>query len=251
MSKSLDFVDCHGHALHFPWSQHTPAHVTYPNIGVSFPGQKFQDMAAAPDWPELSMVIEVKPEKEGDPFVNEGYKHGKALVQIAVDARNLLHSRGHLAVFVLGVYNDVVRILRFDRASAVVSQPIRLTATEDLKILRCFFWRFVNPCEGSSVVGCDPTSNCLNAEDISWLKGRLALANFDTNGVAFDRARRVEVHDRSLSSDPKPYFAFQVIDVNSHLFSRATTTWLGILDTRRVIRGRVVDGPVSASDLRL
>ncbi|TBU56638.1 hypothetical protein BD310DRAFT_604670 [Dichomitus squalens] len=255
--KRLSFFDCHTQFQRFPYADFaTNHHKSYPDIAVSFPGQVLDAETSHPDWSRFSMIVELKAENE-DPFRGKGLQYCKTLVQLAVNARNLLHAHSLLAAFVVGVYGNMVRIARFDHAGAIFSQPLSLRVVDDLRIIQRFFWNFVHPNDGETVVGCDPTVRRLTPDDEEWLKHRLELAGVSSEGLWFSEARRAEVvNDDALGNadGSAAYILYKALDVNGRLFSRATTVWLGIRDTRSLANGRLVDPPVdsiSAEDLKV
>ncbi|KAI1788690.1 hypothetical protein LXA43DRAFT_1024688 [Ganoderma leucocontextum] len=256
--KCPSFIDSHSYVQHFPFSAFAHNHHdTLPDLAVSFPGQRL-DAKTHPRFPDLAMIMEAKSKRKDNPFKARGLKHCKTLVQLAVNARNLMHAHGLTCAFVLGIYGNLLRICRFDHSGAVVSQPINLKDAEGLKVVQQFFWHFVHPTEDVPFVGWDPTVKKLTSEDQAWLKDRLDITNFDTEGVTmFPEARWAEVYDDNPGGrsavEPRAYILFKAIDVNGRLFSRATTVWYAIRDTRISLDGRLVDPPggVSADDLKV
>lgn len=208
-----------------------------------------------PTWSFFSMVIEAKGTASEDPFKGgNGLVHADALAQLAVSARSIMFAHGLLAMFVLGIYGDVVRIARFDHACAVASPSFALKTAEGLAAIQKFFWHFVHPWEGA-VVGADPTLRKLTDADKVWLKKSLGekaksrLADVELNEgrwtKVWDEVKPGKVEPESgegesgegescegESGDWKAFFLFKLLDVNSRLFSRATMVWLGIEDTR-------------------
>ncbi len=237
----------------FPFSAFAKNHhSTYPDIAVSFPGETL-DEYESPDWFGFSSIMEAKSETKDDPFKKRGLKHCKTLVQLAVNARNLMHAHGLTCTFVFGIYGEVIRICRFDHSGAVICTPLSLKKLADLKIVQQFFWNFVHPVEGRSFVGWDPTVQRLDKDDNEWLLARLTLAGINTTDIVLHEARSIQVFDGEGQGgrDSQTYIAFKVLDVNGRLFSRATTVWHGIRDTRRRLGRRVVDPQPSADDLRV
>ncbi|KAI0824456.1 hypothetical protein BC628DRAFT_1322948 [Trametes gibbosa] len=231
----------------FPFSDFAHRHhKSKPDLAVSWPGDVLPSdrKIESPHCRQFSMAIEVKALNTDDPFVK--YKNGRRtlsntradkLVQLAVNARNLLFAHGLLAAFTLGIYGEVVRIVRFDHACAVASPPMNIKTLEGLRAIQEFFWRFVHPWEGGpgTVVGADPTVRHLTAEDKAWLKTRIgAEAGSPFGKVHFEEARWVQVWDSEDNSpaEPKAYILFKVVDVNARLFSRSTMVWKCIEDTR-------------------
>ncbi|KAM5544098.1 hypothetical protein V8D89_002284 [Ganoderma adspersum] len=255
--KRPSFIDSHDNALHFPFSAFVHKHHdTFSDLAVSFPGKHLAEEIHL-KLSSISMIMMAKAERDDDPFKHR-LKHCKTLVQLAVHARNLMLAHGLACAFVLGIYGDVLRICRFDHSGAVVSQPINIKDIEGVTIVQQFFWHFVHPAEDVPFVGWDPTIRKLTSEDQTWMKARLDLANFDIAGViAWTEARRAEVYDDNAGDgpvEPQAYVLFKAVDVNGRLFSRATTVWYGICDTRISVDDRhLVDAPgaVSADDLRV
>ncbi|EJF59133.1 hypothetical protein DICSQDRAFT_128435 [Dichomitus squalens LYAD-421 SS1] len=255
--KRLSFFDCHTQSQRFPYADFASNHhKSYPDIAVSFPGQILDAETSHLDWPRFSMIVELKAENE-DPFCGKGLQYCGTLVQLAVNARNLLHAHSLLAAFVIGVYGDMVRIARFDHAGAIFSQSLSLRVVDDLRIIQRFFWNFAHPNDGETVVGCDPTVRRLTPDDEEWLKHRLELAGVSTEGLLSSEARRAEVFNDDVSGNAgvsAAYILFKALDVNDRLFSRATTVWLGICDTRSLVNGRLVDlsvDSIPAEDLKV
>ncbi len=245
-SKKLTFFPNHREKLAFPFKafEHNH-HDTFPDLAVSFPGQPLNRA----DWKGISAFIEVKASVSDDPFRKDGDKHCRTLVQMAVDARGLIVTHGLLAAFVLGIYGDTARIVRYDHSSVVASPAISLRRNPDT--LRNFFWRFVHPIVGTTIVGSDPTTRYLTSHEIDWIEDRLQHAGKDPLKEP-DRCRRIEVLSAN-GSPPQAYFLLQLIDINARLLSRATTVWLAMKDPRTLAEdGKLaplptVDGPEAAT----
>ncbi|PIL28127.1 hypothetical protein GSI_09778 [Ganoderma sinense ZZ0214-1] len=252
--KRPDFMDCDKIKQYFPFTAFAKNHhSTFPDVAISFPGKKLNP-GNSPDWFSFSGIMEAKAERHEDPFKKKGLKHCKTLVQLAVNARNLMHAHGLTCTFVLGIYGTVLRICRFDHSGAIICQPLRLQNVEDLKVIRQFFWNFVHPTEEGPFVGWDPTVRRLSPEDERWLQVRLkdAKVQVDTNKFPLSEARSLQIFDGEEESgrEPQTFIAFKILDVNGRLFSRATTVWHAIRDTRRLVDGRLIDRPCSA-DLKV
>lgn len=252
--KRPAFLDCLNHTQRFPFPAFAEKHHSaFPDIAVSFPGQTF-DGEKSPNWFHFSSIMKSKPEGKQDPFKKRRRTRCKALVELVVNARNLMLAHGLICAFVCGIYGDTMRICRFDHSGAVVCRPLRLKKLEDLPIVQQFFWNFVHPTEDVSFVGWDPTVRRLSADDERWLLARLAFAKVDTKALVPSEARSVQVFgsDSKGPREPQTFIAFHVLEANDRLFSRATTVWLGIRDTRRGAHGgQLVDPPPSADDLRV
>ncbi|KAI0706491.1 hypothetical protein C8Q76DRAFT_787036 [Earliella scabrosa] len=248
------FFDCHKYQQQFPFSAFAKKHsTTNISLGVTFPGKTLASLPESPDWSHMSMILEVKATREDDPFNMTGPTQCNTLLQLAINARCLMHAHGLLAGFVIVVYGDVFRIIRFDHSAAVACERLYLRNPAHLKILQHFLWNFVNPCEGGLTVGCDPTIRRLTDNDEAWLKERLTRIGAKADDLVMAEARWAEVHDDDGTGqeEHKAYIMLKALDVNGRLFSRATTVWLAVRDTRQWInRGHLVDDPQPA-DLKL
>ncbi|KAI0689320.1 hypothetical protein C8T65DRAFT_588766 [Cerioporus squamosus] len=253
-NKRLTFVEAHRWKQRFPFSAFASNHnKSFPDLAVTFPGFSWNpETTPKLNWTHFSMILEAKATPQDDPFEKDGLGHCKTLVQLAINARCLLHAHGLLATFVVGIYGDIIRIARFDHSCAVVSGRLFLKRASHLNLVQRFFWHFVNPNEPGHFVGWDPTVRRLTPPDIEWLKTRLDKVRFKEE-IVMSEARRVELlddEDLAPSVEPPAYILFKVLDVNGRLFSRATTVWLGIRDTRRWDNGLLVDDP-SPDDLKV
>ncbi|KAI0788300.1 hypothetical protein C8Q74DRAFT_1367047 [Fomes fomentarius] len=255
----LTFHATHDCMMSFPFDAFAENHhKSAPDIAVSFPGDtpSLEDIKSA-QWQRMSTVLEVKTTSAKDPFATgrKGNKHQRTAIQLARNARNLLLAHGSLAVIVLGIYGTTARIARFDHTSAVVSQPFDIKQQPHL--LQRFFWHFTHPCVGTSVVGCDPTCRKLSVDDEEWVKSQLRRSGMedsevDTRTTEFSKGRRVEVYNE-LDGSTTPYLLYQLIDVNARLFSRATTVWRALEDTRILDPdgdGTLIDNPTTDETVR-
>ncbi|RPD56991.1 hypothetical protein L227DRAFT_479948, partial [Lentinus tigrinus ALCF2SS1-6] len=253
-NKRLQFIDTHGTKHRFPFSAFAENHnISFPDLAVTFPG--LSTLPGKTNWIHYSMILEAKATRGDDPYGKNGHCHCKTLVQLAINARCLMHAHGLLATFIVGIYGDIIRIAKFDHSCAVVCEPLFLKDPHDLKLLQRFFWNFVNPIEQGPFVGWDPTVRRLTPKDEVWLKARLKKIGEEVDDLEsiLSESRRVEFLDENLAGVGKPsaYFLIKVLDVNSRLFSRATTAWLGVRDTRyKSRRGQFVDSPQS-DDMKL
>ena len=195
-------------------------------------------------WRKVSFGLEVKADRGQNPFSRTGGTHAKTAVQLARNGRNLMLANGALASFVVGIYSDIVLVVRFDHASAIVSPCFNIR--EEPHLLQRFMWHFTHPLVGDSVVGCDPTVRSLDSDDREWVAKQLCdagVANVDAELVEFHKGRRVEVPS-GPNGATTPYINFRLLDVNGRLFSRATCVWRTIEDTRiRGPDGKLVDDP--------
>ncbi|KAH9856223.1 hypothetical protein C2E23DRAFT_508120 [Lenzites betulinus] len=244
-------VDTHSTELAFPFGVLSDNHHhTFPDISVSFPGAP---SASVTSWQGISMVMEVKGDETEDPFPRDGEKHVNTVIQLAKSARSLLLAHGFLAAFVVGVYGKTIRLARFDSSCALVAPPISLRAGEGgAGLLKRFLWHFVHPAVGDTVVGCDPTVTRLDADDQEWIKMQLDLINAKNRTAHLaevDKGRRIEVYDQQTGKCI-PYLLYHLVDANGRLFSRATTVWRAIEDTRVWKDGRLVPNPNCTTAIR-
>ncbi|RPD69924.1 hypothetical protein L226DRAFT_493623, partial [Lentinus tigrinus ALCF2SS1-7] len=223
--KCLTFLDTSQNIIPFPIAPF--AHNdngSKPDISVSFPGKTLR----IGDWQQISMIIDAKSMSDQDPFPRQGTTHTDAIIPLAVSARNVMLAHGLLAVFVLGIYGDDVRIARFDHSCAVVSKPFSLK--KDHRLLRQFFWRFTHPINVNiPFVGWDPTVRKLSADLQATLKKRLEVTGLEVPSD-LSKARRVLVYKSETSNACKAYILFKLLDVNSCLFSRSTMVWVAVED---------------------
>ncbi|KAI0750213.1 hypothetical protein C8Q80DRAFT_1166669 [Daedaleopsis nitida] len=150
-----------------------------------------------------------------------------------------MHVHGFLFCFVIGVYGETVRIARFDHTCAIVSPPFNIKRRAD--ILQRFFWHFVHPIVEGPVVGSDPTVRRLNDDDKSWVKRCLKKRDDpDATDPHFDEnvrhGKRLLVQDEQTGAQSW-YVTYKLVDINARLFSRATTVWRAIEDTRVMGKG--------------
>ncbi|KAI9069755.1 hypothetical protein FKP32DRAFT_1753655 [Trametes sanguinea] len=238
--KRLDVVDTSGTDFSFPFDGFKDHHQkTSPDLSISFPGET----VTPGDWQTVSMVVEAKSTENEDPFVKDDdeSKHVGTVAQLAKNARNLLLAHGFLSTFVIGVYGRTLRLARFDHAFAVVAPPISLD-DDGAWLLKKFFWHFVHPIVGHRVVGSDPTVMPFSTDDCEWVKGQLSdlkPRNWKAHVGELAKGRRMEVYDQRTGRCV-PYLAYHLVDVNGRLFSRATTIWRVIEDTRVWKDGRLV-----------
>ncbi|KAI0762193.1 hypothetical protein BD413DRAFT_445226, partial [Trametes elegans] len=247
-SKRVKLFTTNRTVLPFPFKafeiQHHP---TSPDLSFTFPGKQ----ARPASWQDISMVIEAKATDNQDPFPRGGQTCAGTVEQLAKNARSLLLAHGALAVFVIGIYGETVRLARFDHSCAVISHPFLLKAKpkpDELsgeELLQKFLWHFVHPLVGGTVVGCDPTLKMLSLSDRQWLNLQLsksAYRDWVHHVAELDKARRVEVFDQETGRYV-PCILYGMIEVNGRLFSRASTVWHAIEDTRMWVNGRLVPDP--------
>lgn len=209
------------------------------SLCVSLPGRPFTHESGPTSWRDVSMIVETNMASSCDPFLMRYPDQYDGLVHMGANARNLMFANGLLAAFVVCFYNDTARIARFDHAGAVVTAPLELRSVVDMEILREFFWRFVHPWEGTPgrIVGFDSTMRLLTDEDRTWVEEQLGADVLA--GVDLREGRRVEVCGEG--EKPRGFVLFQIVAMTSSVFSRATTVWRAIEDTRGM--GAVQDGP--------
>ncbi|EIW57960.1 uncharacterized protein TRAVEDRAFT_125662 [Trametes versicolor FP-101664 SS1] len=226
--RKVSFSAGCGQALQAPFEilegSHHPQ--TTANIGVSLPGNTLKGPAER--WQQLSMAIAVEGSACCDPFDRDDLLC-HAVAHSAACARNLMLAHGLLVSFVLGVYGRTCRILRFDHTCGLVSEAFDYTRRPDL--LRRFFWNFVHPCLGDTVVGCDPTVHALVNADVIWAEKQLAAMKVTKAILIPQEGRRVDVYDDTDAST-RSFILLKPLSAERRLFSRATTVWLAIEDVR-------------------
>ncbi|KAI0373637.1 hypothetical protein BV20DRAFT_750961 [Pilatotrama ljubarskyi] len=247
--RKPSFGDIHGTPMSFPFDAYKDQNqCTRPDLVVSFPGQP---LPRTPDWQAISMVIEVQPYASDDPFACDVVVPC-TVVQLAQNARSLMLANGFLFAFTIGIYGSVVRLARFDRTCAIVSPPIDIKETGGPRLLQRFLWHFSHPVVGGTVVGCDPTVARLDGDGQAWVRRQLAKAkpkNWEKHLRELDKARRVEVYDQKTGRSV-PYILYHLLDVDEHVFCRATTVWRALEDTRVWKDGRLVDDPMRTARVK-
>ena len=247
----LTFANTHRTPLAFPFASFIDDHhQSDPDIVASFPGQDFKDplTVTTRHWRDVSLVFDVKRDASEDPFCNPLHRQDSNchIVKIARNGRNLLLAHGFVASFVIGIYGEYGRFIRFDHTCALVSR--RFSVQNNPEILQQFLWHFVHPIVGTTVVGCDPTIYPLEAADRAWVRHWLLRLQEDTE--SFDQdvldGRRMEVYDERTGI-ATPWIVYKALSVGARFFSRATMVWRAIEDTRvphvDIVGGRVVDPP--------
>ncbi|EIW58032.1 uncharacterized protein TRAVEDRAFT_106147, partial [Trametes versicolor FP-101664 SS1] len=259
--KRPSFADAHDVPLYFPFRAFANrSDFTIADIIVSLPGKVLDGGVS---WRDIAMVIETKCSDAEDPFsklspkpepdVNKsqpGVQKQKPVTkrsaqQLAKNARNILLAHGALAAFVIGIYGHTVRLARFDRTCALVSVPFRLDSDKGATRLQEFFWRFTHPLVGNTIAGCDPTVMALDDFSKEWIKQELRKArvlHWQKHTTHISEGRRIEVYDER-SRVCMPYLLYNMVSVSKGLFSRATTVWRAIEDTRIWKNGQLVPDP--------
>ncbi|KAI0788303.1 hypothetical protein C8Q74DRAFT_672811 [Fomes fomentarius] len=205
---------------------------TSPDISFSFPGDRRFDQRtlARHKWHKIAGIIDTKDTDTKDPFSKAGESHtSTTIIRMARNARTLMLTHGFLATFMLGIYGDVGRIVRFDRTCGIVSQPFNIRTQPEL--LHRFFWHWTHSRVGTTVVGADPTVRRLTADEEKWLSIQLERRSgpFERTFIQPDHYRRVEVYnerDNSMTA----YFAYKLVQGNARLLSRSTTVWKVVED---------------------
>ncbi|EPT02668.1 hypothetical protein FOMPIDRAFT_1105917, partial [Fomitopsis schrenkii] len=197
-------------------------HETMPDIVVTVPN--LPQLAPLQRWRNVALVFEVKAEASDDPMEKHSDEHEKTLIQLAKSARNIMLAQGRLFAFVVGIYGDMARIFRFDRAGAVCSPLFDYVLHPEY--LHGFLWRFVHPGGRDCVVlGDDPTTSLGSKRDRGYVR-RIAkeydpsYQHTEENQKAI---RRFTVTDED--DNKKEYLAYKLIFVNTRLCSRASMIW--------------------------
>ena len=229
-SNKLIFKN-HDHTeLKFPYklceSEH---HVTSPDIIASFPGVASFDDKHPDQWRNISFVVEAKLKESEDPMKSYSDAHEHTLVQLAKSARNLLVSHSRLFVFVIGVYGSLARIFRFDHAGAVCSRAFNYTNLDGSRIFYEFLWRFTHPLEKQSAfVGADPTVQLIPSGEHADVEAKLRDAGVSIHDVAEAAKAYRYITIGGTMGNAKKYLAYDLLFMNPHLISRATTIWEAI-----------------------
>ncbi|EPT00608.1 hypothetical protein FOMPIDRAFT_1049638 [Fomitopsis schrenkii] len=197
-------------------------HKTKPDIVVTVP--RLPRLAPLQRWRNVALVFEAKAEASDDPMEKHSEKHEKTLIQLAKSARNIMLAQGRLFAFAVGIYGDMARIFRFDRAGAVCSPLFDYFLHPEH--LHGLLWRFVHPGGKDCVVlGDDPTTSLGSKRDRGYVR-RIAK-EYDPSyqhTVENQKAiRRFTVTDEG--GNKKKYLAYKLIFVNSCLCSRASMIW--------------------------
>ncbi|KAH9915730.1 uncharacterized protein B0H18DRAFT_1215343 [Fomitopsis serialis] len=223
------FVNHNHNRITFPYalgaSEH---HVTRPDVIASFPGETSVS-PHADYWRNISFVVEVKLKESEDPMKSYSQEHEETLIQLAKSARNLLVSQSRLFVFVIGIYGRLARIFRFDHGGAVCSRAFNYTTLQGSRHLHEFLYRFTHPLhDDCRIVGSDPTVELVGSEEranvVSMLRN--AGVNHEDSDEASKAYRYITVSP-SKGQHVK-YLAYDLVFINPHLFSRATTVWEAI-----------------------
>ncbi|KAH9902362.1 hypothetical protein C8Q73DRAFT_633301 [Cubamyces lactineus] len=246
--KRLTFASTSNTAVYFPFDAFKGHHhPSRPDVSVSLPGKSIFPVC----WQNISTVLEVRAAETDDPFPYNGSTHERTVEQLAKSARCLLVAHGLLCAYVVGIYGRTIRIARFDRTCAIVSEPAQLQLNGAI-VLSKFYWHFTHPLVGCPISGADPTVLSLDLASQNWVKQQLANANaknWRSHTHELSKGRRVEVYDEK-TGQCRHYLLYQLVDVNARLFSRATTVWRAIEDTRIWKDGRLVSDPTCASPIK-
>ena len=161
-----------------------------------------------------------------------------------------MHAHGLLAAYVVGFYGDRARLVRFDRAAAAYTLPLELSRPDDVEILRRFFWNFAHSAYGGRTLGGDPSISRVDPErDWPWLKQRLAKIspNIRLERRFLKEARVGMVYGNDGKEER--YIMYRPLAACGRLFSRGTTVWLAVRDTR--LPGTWRPGPETLDDFRV
>ncbi|KAH9930100.1 uncharacterized protein B0H18DRAFT_1209596 [Fomitopsis serialis] len=214
-------------------------HYTMPDILMSFPGE--DDDTGGRTWQSISMVFEIKPGKHEDPFGDYGLKHGKlatgVLTQIAKSARNIMLTHGMLFVYIVGIYDSMARIYRFDHAAGVASQAFDIK--KDPWPLHELIWRFCHQRARAGglagapftdmVLGADPSLRRVTDEDIKLVDEECSRTGRDRLTEDEKEACRwmtvIRYNEDGLEVGATRYLLYRLRFLNPRLFSRSTMVW--------------------------
>ncbi|PFH46214.1 hypothetical protein AMATHDRAFT_70343 [Amanita thiersii Skay4041] len=201
-------------------------HKTRPDISGTYPGQ---NIPTEWSWDLCPIAVELKKDYRQDPIetdgrFKEGYKIDKTLAQIVKIGCNILAGTHACFSFVIGVYQNCVRIYRFDHATVVISPSLDFLTTD---ALFQFFHRLVHPSivdipDGTPstapvLLGLDRAIMTLSDQDKVWVKETL----ISCHGYLPERA------ESRAGSSRKVLASFSPLDTpyNKPLSEVATTTW--------------------------
>lgn len=174
-------------------------------------------------WRHIAFVFELKIDAADDPLIRHTPTHWKTLVQLVKGARNIMLLQGRLYAFVVGVYGDIARIFRFDRAGAICSPTFKYR--EKPRILHEFLWRLFHPKpSGCDIVGADPTVKLGTPDDRELVDKWATESDPEWGRTAATRkaCRRITIGEGDRETT---YLVYKLIFVNPGLFSRATMVW--------------------------
>ncbi|EPT03307.1 hypothetical protein FOMPIDRAFT_1116247 [Fomitopsis schrenkii] len=247
-SNKLVFKNHNHTRTKFPYKKyHSEDHITRPDVIASFPGES--DIDPHPDkWRNISLAVEAKLKESEDPMKSYSDEHELTLVQLAKSARNILVSQSRLFVFVVGIYGSLARIFRFDHAGAVCSRAFNYTASDGTpsRPMYEFLWRCTHPiAKGSSFVGDDPTVRCIKAGDHASIASKLRDKGIEIRDATETAKAYRYITVGGTNKDTKRYLAYELLFMNPHLISRATTVWKAIEVDER---GDPIGSPVVIKD---
>ncbi|GBE89316.1 hypothetical protein SCP_1503240 [Sparassis crispa] len=177
-NKPLEFRNTSRTDFHFPFARWDPQHhITRPDVVALVPNTS-PDSTELDKWRNVSLVFEVKAKESEDPVLSSSSsseEHARTRIQLAKNVRNLMFAHNNLYCFVVGIYEQIARIFRFDRVSAIASPPIPYR-TDPTK-LREFLWHFVHPAYGNGVNGMDKLSVRATGSCVHWTQDL-----FDSHG---------------------------------------------------------------------
>ena len=135
-------------------------------------------------------------------------------------------------MFAVGIHGPMARIYRFDRAGAICTEPF---AWQNQRggVLREFLWRLVHPIpDGCDIVGADPTVRLVTPRTQRGAKRRLEAAKVAIDNETMKACRWMTV--KGEDKKEKTYLVYELLFMNSRLFSRATMIWkaLELTDTK-------------------
>ncbi|EPT03319.1 hypothetical protein FOMPIDRAFT_1046874 [Fomitopsis schrenkii] len=213
----------------FPYKKyHSEGHITRPDVIASFPGES--DINRHPDkWRNISLVVEAKLKESEDPMKSYSDEHELTLVQLAKSARNLLVSQSRLFVFFVGIYGSLARFFRFDHAGAVCSRAFDYTTSTGSRHMYDFLWRFTHPiAKGTHFVGDDPTVRCIKRGDHASVTSKLRAKGIEIRDATEAAKAYRYITVGGTNKGTKRYLAYELLFMNPHFISRATTVWKAI-----------------------
>ncbi|KAH9831786.1 uncharacterized protein C8Q71DRAFT_285114 [Rhodofomes roseus] len=197
-------------------------HPTKPDVIATVPARSV--ITPEERWRNMAVVFELKNIEKKDPMYRSTPTHWETLVQLAKSARNIMLSQGRLYAFVVGIYGDVARIFRFDRAGAICSAPFAYR--DHPEILHEFLWRLFHPrTQGCAIVGEDPTMKLGTSADRKRVVNLARKHDPDWKHSAETRKAVRRITMLNEKGERTTYLAYKLLFVNPGLFSRATLIW--------------------------
>ncbi|GBE86256.1 hypothetical protein SCP_0901350 [Sparassis crispa] len=220
--KPLEFCNTSRTDFHFPFARWgTDHHITRPDV-VALVANVSAGSAELDKWRDsnVSLVFEAKAKESEDPVLSSSEEHIKTRIQLSRNARNLMLAHSNLYCFVIGIYERIAPIFRFDRESAIVSPPISYQ-TDPTK-LREFLWRFVHPAYSDGVNGMDELSVRATGDCVRWAQDLFTSHGQPLTAEDLEHNHLVTIPPTTVDGESQIYFTLRLRAVKPNLFGRCT-----------------------------